>query len=143
MPDEQPYRNFNFRVEIDGVAEAQFAEVIVPTASIAVVEYREGADKVSWTRKLPGRTSVSNAVLKRGITTDLSLYQWFRAVSLGDLQRRNALIVLLDASRQDVRRWLLRDAWPVKYEGPTLDAKANEVAIESIEFACHDVEIES
>jgi phage tail-like protein len=143
MSDVQPFRNFNFRVEIDAIAEAQFAEVIVPTASIAVVEYREGADKASWTRKLPGRTSVSNAVLKRGITSDLSLYQWFRAVSLGDLQRRSALIVLLDASRQDVRRWLLRDAWPVKYEGPTLQASANEVAIETLELACEDVEVEA
>jgi phage tail-like protein len=143
MSDVQPFRNFNFRVEIDAIPEAQFAEVIVPTASIAVVEYREGADKASWTRKLPGRTSVSNAVLKRGITSDLSLYQWFRAVSLGDLQRRNALIILLDASRQDVRRWLLRDAWPVKYEGPTLQASANEVAIETLELACEDVEVEA
>jgi phage tail-like protein len=125
------------------MAEAQFAEVIVPTASIAVVEYREGADKTSWMRKLPGRTSVSNAALKRGITSDLSLYQWFRAVSLGDLQRRNALIVLLDASRQDVRRWLLRDAWPVRYEGPTLQASANEVAIETLELACEDIEVEA
>ncbi len=142
MSDVQPYRNFNFRVEIDGIAEAQFAEVVVPTASIAVVEYREGADLTSRTRKLPGRTSVSNAVLKRGVTTDLSLYQWFRAVSQGEFQPRNALIVLLDASRQDVRRWLLRDAWPVKYEGPTLQAQGNEVTIESIELACEDVELE-
>ena len=143
MSDVQPYRNFNFRVEIDGIAEAQFSEVVVPTASITVVEYREGADKTSLTRKLPGRRSVSNAVLRRGVTTDLSLYQWFRAVSQGDFQPRNALIVLLDASRQDVRRWLLRDGWPVKYEGPTLQAKGNEVTIESIELACEDVELES
>jgi T4-like virus tail tube protein gp19 len=47
MSDVQPFRNFNFRVEIDAIPEAQFAEVIVPTASIAVVEYREGADKAS------------------------------------------------------------------------------------------------
>ena len=142
MPDRQPYRNFNFRVQIDGIAEAQFAEVVVPTASIAVVEYREGADKTSRTRKLPGRTSVTNAVLRRGVTTDLSLYQWFRAVSQGEFQPRNTMIVLLDASRQDVRRWLLRDAWPVKYEGPTLHAKGNDVAIESLELACEDVELE-
>jgi phage tail-like protein len=142
MPDPQPYRNFNFRVEIDGIAAAQFAEVVVPTASIAVVEYREGADKTSRTRKLSGRTSVTNALLKRGVTTDLSLYQWFRAVSQGEFEPRNTMIVLLDASRQDVRRWLLRDAWPVKYEGPTLHAKGNEVAIESLELACEDIELE-
>lgn len=143
MPDRQPYRTYNFRVEIDGIGEAQFAEVVVPSAEIAVVEYREGADKTSATRKLPGRVSYGNVVLKRGITADLSLYQWFRAVSQGDFQPRNVLIVLLDAQRQDVRRWLGRDAWPVKYEGPALNAKNNEVAIELLELAVEEMEIES
>jgi phage tail-like protein len=142
MPDRQPYRTYNFRVEIDGIGEAQFAEVVVPTAEIAVVEYREGADKSSATRKLPGRVKYGNVVLKRGITADLALYQWFRAVSQGDFQPRNVLIVLLDAQRQDVRRWLARDAWPVKYEGPALNAKNNEVAIETLELAVEEIEIE-
>ena len=142
MPDSQPYRTYNFRVEIDGIGEAQFAEVVVPTAEIAVVEYREGADKSSATRKLPGRVKYGNVVLKRGITADLSLYQWFRAVSQGDFQPRNVMIVLLDAQRQDVRRWLARDAWPVKYDGPALNAKNNEVAIETLELAVEEIEIE-
>jgi phage tail-like protein len=142
MPDRQPYRTYNFRVEIDGIGEAQFAEVVVPTAEIAVVEYREGADKSSATRKLPGRVKYGNVVLKRGITADLALYQWFRAVAQGDFQPRNVLIVLLDAQRQDVRRWLARDAWPVKYEGPALNAKNNEVAIETLELAVEEIEIE-
>jgi phage tail-like protein len=142
MPDRQPYRTYNFRVEIDGIGEAQFAEVVVPTAEIAVVEYREGADKTSATRKLPGRVSYGNIVLKRGITADLSLYQWFRAVSQGDFQPRNVMIVLLDAQRQDVRRWVARDAWPVKYDGPALNAKNNEVAIETLELAVEEIEVE-
>ena len=142
MPDRQPYRTYNFRVEIDGIGEAQFAEVVVPTAEIAVVEYREGADKSSATRKLPGRVKYGNVVLKRGITADVSLYQWFRAVSQGDFQPRNVMIVLLDAQRQDVRRWLARDAWPVKYDGPALNAQNNEVAIETLELAVEEIEIE-
>lgn len=142
MPDRQPYRNFNFRVEIDGIAEAQFAEVVVPDAEIAVIEYREGADKTSAVRKLPGRVSYGSVVLRRGITPDLSLYEWFRAVVDGDFQPRNVLIVLLDAQRQDVRRWLARDAWPTKYEGPTLNATGNDVAIETIELAVERIEID-
>jgi phage tail-like protein len=142
MPDRQPYRTFNFRVEIDGIGEAQFAEAVVPTAEIAVVEYREGADKTSAARKLPGRVKYANLVLRRGITADLSLYQWFRAVAQGDFQPRNVMIVLLDAQRQDVRRWLARDAWPVKYDGPALNAKNNEVAIETLELAVEEIEIE-
>jgi phage tail-like protein len=142
MPDRQPYRNFNFRVEIDGVGEAQFAEVIIPDAVVAVVEYREGADPSSATRKLPGRVRYGNVVLRRGITGDLSLYQWFRAIVTGDFQTRDGAIVLLDAERQPVRRWIVRDAWPTKYAGPALNAKNNEVAIEELELAVESVEID-
>ncbi len=142
MPDRQPYRGFNFRVEIDGIAEAQFAEVDVPDAEIAVVEYREGADKTSATRKLPGRVTYGDIVLKRGIAPDLSLYQWFRTIANGDFQTRDVAIILLDAERQPVRRWLARDAWPKKYEGPGLNAKNNEVAIETMELAVESIEID-
>lgn len=142
MPDRQPYRTFNFRVEIDGIGEAQFSEVDVPDAEIAVVEYREGADKTSASRKLPGRVRYGNVVLRRGISGDLSLYQWFRAVASGDFQARDAAIILLDAERQPVRRWLARDAWPTKYAGPALNAKNDEVAIETLELAVESIEID-
>jgi phage tail-like protein len=142
MPDRQPYRSFNFRVEIDGIGEAQFAEVVIPDAEIAVVEYREGADPTSATRKLPGRVRYGNVLLKRGITSDLSLYQWFRALVSGDFQARDAVILLLDAERQPVRRWIARDAWPTKYAGPALNAKNHEVAIEELELAVESIEID-
>ncbi|MGH3104240.1 MAG: phage tail protein [Gaiellaceae bacterium] len=142
MPDEQPYRNFNFRVEIDGLAVADFSEVEVPDVSIEVVEYREGTDRVSGSRKLPGRARFGNVVLRRGVTDNLELYGWFRAVLNGDLQRRNVAIVLQNAEREDVRRWLVRGAWIAKYEGPTLNAEGNDVAIETVELACEGLELE-
>jgi phage tail-like protein len=141
MPDRQPYRNFNFRVEIDGIADVHFAEVEIPTTAIAVVEYREGGDRVSASRKLPGRASFGNVVLRRGVTRDLQLYEWFRAELQGDHQPRNVAVVLEDAQHVEVRRWLVRDAWPARWEGPELDASANEVAIETLELACESVEI--
>ena len=54
MPDEAPYRNFNFRVEIIGLSELAFREVVLPETRIEMVEYRVGSDPVSRTRKLPG-----------------------------------------------------------------------------------------
>lgn len=142
MPDEAPYRNFNFRVEIDGIATAGFAEVEIPDAMIEVVEYREGTDRASSARKLPGRVRYGNVVLRRGVAQELDLYAWFAAVRDGDLQRRNAAVVLQDASREDVRRWLVRDAWPVRYAGPTLNATGNTVVIEEIELACERIELQ-
>jgi phage tail-like protein len=142
MPDAQPYRNFNFVVEIDGVERAGFSEATLPSAALDVVEYREGADKTSVSRKLPGRLRLGTLVLRRGIGDDLALWQWFRTVADGELDRRNVAVILLDATRQPVRRWLLHDAWIVKIEGPELNAKGNEVAIETLELTCERLEVE-
>ena len=46
-------------------------------------------------------------------------------------------IVLLNEARQPVLRWNVREAWPCKYEGPALNAKSNDVALETIEI-CHE-----
>jgi phage tail-like protein len=52
------------------------------------------------------------------------------------------VILLLDAERQPVRRWIARDAWPAKYAGPALNAKNGEVAIEELELAVESIEID-
>ena len=141
MPDHAPYRNFNFRVEIDGLPETGFSEVVVPETRIEVVEYREGGDHTSGTRKLPGRAKVGNVVLRRGIDQDLSLWNWFRAVRDGDLDRRNVMIVLLDAARTDVRRWAMEQAWPTAYSFGPLEGRGNEVVIGTLELACERLEV--
>jgi phage tail-like protein len=142
MPDEAPYRNFNFTVEIEGVA-AGFSEVVVPDAEIEVVEYREGSDKVSSTRKLPGRVSYGDVILRRGIAAGLDLYEWFDAVRNGNLVRRDVRIVLLDAERNPVRSWRLARAYPIKYTGPALNAKGNDVVIEELVLSCEGLEVEA
>jgi phage tail-like protein len=142
-PDGTPYRNFNFRVEIDGVAAAGFTEVVIPDAWIDVVEYREGADKVSSARKLSGRVNYGNVTLRRGVTNALDLYNWWNAARQGDLQRRTVLITLLDAEGKDVRRWMVVRAWPVRYAGPSLNAQGNDVVIETLELANEGVEVET
>lgn len=142
MPDEAPYRNFNFRVEIVGLAEAQFSEVVIPDTRIEVVEYREGADGPSASRKLPGRSKTGNVVLRRGIDQQFALWNWFRAVRDGDLDRRDVLVVLLDAERREVRRWTILRAWPAAYAFSTLEGRGNEVVVETLELACESVDVE-
>ena len=48
--------------------------------------------------------------------------------------------MLLDDKRTEVVRWNFRNGWICKWVGPTLNAKANEVAIESIEIAHEGLE---
>jgi phage tail-like protein len=142
MPDEAPYRNFNFTVEIEGIT-AGFSEVVVPDAEIEVVEYREGSDKVASTRKLPARVRYGDAILRRGVADGLDLYDWFDAVRDGNLIRRDVRIVLLDAERNPVRSWMLARAYPIKYTGPRLNAKGNDVVIEELVLSCEGLEVKA
>ena len=139
---DNPYLNFNFTVDIGVGDELGFSEVEGLAGEIEVIEYREGADRVNTARKLPGLAKYANVTLKRGITGRTDLFEWWKSVRDGQVQRRNVTITLLDEQRQPVLRWLLRNAWPVKIEGPALNATGNEVAIETLELAHEGLEID-
>jgi phage tail-like protein len=126
---------------VDGLPSMNFEEVVIPGSRIEVIEYREGSDPASRTRKLPGRWSTGNVVLRRGIDNDLALWNWFAEVRHGVSTRRDVGISLRDAERNDVRRWAISDAWPAVYEFSPLEAQGNEVVIETIELACERVDV--
>ncbi len=142
MPTGQiadPFNNFNFHVEIDGITRAAFHECSGLDSSIDVIEHREGGENIT-PRKLPGQTKYSNLVLKRGITDDRDLYDWHRKAIRGDVRRKNGSIVLLDRGGKEVARWNFFRAWPAKWTGPSLSAEGNDVAIEQLDLAHEGVE---
>jgi phage tail-like protein len=130
-----PYLNFRFRVEIDGMQQAGFMECSGLGSDVEVVDYRDGNDPGTF-RKLPGRITYPDIKLKWGITDSSELYQWHLAVIQGKLERRDGSVVLLDAQGQDKLRWHFFNAWPSKWAGPTLCAKGNDVAIEELTLTC-------
>jgi phage tail-like protein len=131
---DDPYNGFNFRVEIDGVSLAAFSEVSGLENETAVIEYRVGGDP-NTVRKLPGLTRYADIVLRRGITQDAELWSWRKNVIEGKTDRRNGSIVLLDDEGNQVVRWNFLQGWICKWKGPALDARDNEVAIETIAIA--------
>jgi len=131
-----PYPAYNFLVEIDGVLKGSFSEVSGLVGQFDVAEYREGGDNTSI-RKLQGLEKFSNITLKRGYTSDLSLWKWFRSFEQGVLQRTTMSITLLDEQHNPVLVWRVLRAWPCKYSGPLLNAKTSDVAIETLEI-CHE-----
>jgi phage tail-like protein len=130
-----PYRNFNFTVEIDGIGAAGFSEVIFPSSTIGIVEYREGGDKASATRKLPGRVHYGNVVLRRGVSQSADLWNWWNTLRNGTVDRRDGVIVLLDSDLQAVRRWVFGGAWPCRYDVSPLAGRGEETVIETLELA--------
>jgi phage tail-like protein len=138
-----PHRNFNFAVEIDGITRARFQECTGGLSStIDVTEYREGgyAEHGNTVHKLPGLTKYSNITLKWGITDDKELYDWHRQVSRGDVKRKNGSIVLYDEAGEEKIRWNFFNGWPTKWTGPDFNAKASDVAIESLEIVHEGIE---
>ena len=133
-PRDDPYKDFNFRVEIDGISLAAFSEVGGLESETAVIEYRVGGEP-NTVRKLPGLTRYANIVLRRGITQDAELWNWRRNVTQGTADRRNGSIVLLDDAGNEVVRWNFLRGWICRWEGPALNASSNEVAIETIAIA--------
>jgi phage tail-like protein len=138
-----PYNGCNFTVAVDGGEPAAFTTVVVPTAEIDVVEYRDGTDRTGQPRQVVGLTRYSNLILKRGVTRSTDLWVWFEAVRQGTLDRRDLAVTLLNEEREPVVVWRLRRCLPVKYVGPTLSASTSEVAIEEMELAVEGLEIES
>lgn len=132
-----PYSAFNFIVEFDGIAVAAFSEVSGLSFEIEPIEYRDGSDALPTVRKLPGLVKYANVTLKRGITGDQPFWEWIIQAMNGTVERRTGSIVILNESREPVVRYLIREAWPCRYEGPELNAGSSEVAIESIEV-CHE-----
>ncbi len=139
MPTVDPFGNYNFKVEIDGITRAAFHEVNGFDSTVDVIEHREGGENTTL-RKLPGMTKYSNIVLKWGMTDDVMLYRWHRQIVQGDIERKNGSIVLLNRRGEEVARWNFVRAWPTKYDGPDFTAEGNDVAIETIELAHEGVE---
>jgi len=137
-----PFRSFNFQLQIDGIPLGAFSEASGLTAEGDSVDYREGTDRQNNVRKLVGLRKYSNITLKRGYTTDTSLWQWYTSAVNGTPDRRNVTVVLMNESRQPVLRWHAENAWVNKIEGPSFKATGNEVAMESVEIVHEGLSIE-
>src|SRR5215470_9299320 len=106
-----PFRAFNFQLEIDNIPLGAFSECSGLTAEGDAVDYREGTDLKNNVTKLPGLRKYTNITLKRGYTQDKSLWQWYINIANGITDRRNVTVVLMNEQHQPVLRWHVDSAW--------------------------------
>jgi len=130
-----PYVNFNFLVEIDGIVQGSFMECGGIESVTEVIETREGGDNTTVSKR-PGKTTYSDITLKRGLTNSAELHQWRQQIIDGTIDRRNGSIVIYDlANKVEVVRWNFIRAWPTKWDGPALNASGKEIAVETLVLA--------
>lgn len=137
-----PYGGYNFEVIIKGISDdgtavkGSFAEVSGLDVEIPPIEYRTGSEATT-VRKIPGLTKYTNIVLKWGVTGDLSFWNWILEGVNGKVHRAEGSIILNDENKQEVMRWNFSRGWACKMTGPGLNAKNNEIAMDSLEI-CHE-----
>lgn len=145
---ERPYGQFNFWVNLGtGDTEspqAGFQEVSGLGIEITVSEYRVGNEKDNGVRKITGRYNVPDVTLRRGLIGSLDLYEWLEQVRNGSQDGlRTIRIELRNEDRTaTVQTWKLKNARPMKYTGPSLNAQGTDVAIEELVLACERIELE-
>lgn len=144
MADRQsPYSAFNFLVEFNGQdISAGFSEVTGLGAEITMAEYRNGNDKENHVRKIPNINKVSDVTLKRGIIKSQDLWDWINLTRReGWIAQRNVTITLMDeANENTVQRWTLQNTVPIKYTGPSLNAKGgSDVAMEELVLSAEGI----
>lgn len=135
MPNQVPYPSFKFQVEWGG-AELQFSEVSGLSVEAAVLQYRETSSKENSSLKRPGLVNYSNLILKRGIIRgNNEFFTWMRQTILDKTERRDLNIKLLNEDHEPIMVWKVKNAFPVRYEGPHFNTEQNELASELLEIA--------
>jgi phage tail-like protein len=132
-----PFLNAQFRLQIDGLAMGDFAECSGLAGEVSVEEYQEGGEN-RFAHKFPSRGGHPNLVLKRGTGISDQLWRWYEEfTSKGLVAPRDGQGLLLssvDGEIATVRAWSFVGGWPIKINGPDLNATSPGVAIEAVEL---------
>jgi phage tail-like protein len=143
-----PYKNFKFKIKVDGAYVAGVSKVSALKRTTEVVKHRTGGDP-STSRKSPGRTEYEAITLERGVTHDPVFEQWAskvwnyqnaqaqnadQEVSLADF-RKDVIIDFFNEAGQKAISYHVYRCWVSEYQAlPDLDANANAVAIQHIKL---------
>ena len=132
---EDPLVGFHFSIEVQGIVTGYFSEVSGLGSETELIESKVVNDKgVEVTLKIPGRLKWEDITLKRGLTSNMDIWEWRKMVEDGDIQgaRKNGSVTMLDQNLTAVARWDFFNAWPSKCTGPQPKSDSNEIGIEEL-----------
>lgn len=130
------YLGSQFGLEIDGVELARFTSVSGLGFESEVVTFQDTlADGKIVTRKRPGRINFGDITLKRGLSADNALVEWYQTVVNGAVERKSGSIVIYDQVSSEIGRWNFENAWISKWSASDLDAGSDDIMIEEITIA--------
>lgn len=125
-----------------------FSEVTGLNADIEIESYQEGGLNTQ-PRKFFKNAKYHNLSLKHGVTFNTAIWDWYQQVLTSKKKiRKSGMVVLLDRGgpnlvgaglpgldKLPVAAWMFDNGLPERIQGPTLNAKTNEIAIETLEIS--------
>ena len=135
-----PFTAFNFAVELNvpsvapQVCSAAFSECDGLEMTMDVKTIKEGGNNGALVR-LAGLLGYGQLTLKRGMTANFDLWDWFRDVVRDPSMRADGEVILFAADGRKRASFVLTRCLPVKLKAPALNAKDGMVAIEELQLA--------
>jgi len=139
-----PFTTFNFAIEIkvpdiDGkVCSAAFSECDGLEATMEPKTLREGGNNTRQFH-LSGPVNYGTLTLKRGMTRNFNLWEWFEMVNFqirGRRKRGEAEVIVYAADGVTIQmKFALTRCLPLKIKVPALNAKDSAIAIEEMQIA--------
>jgi len=136
-PDIDHIGNYNFKIEIEGVAAGQFTACDGLSVEQEVVEYRNGDDPVI--RKRPGRVKYGDIRLKKGIVNTERFLAWRQAAVNGEHDGKHVSVILEDDTSREIARWNAFECWPAKWQTPSLKATGGDTLIEALTLSVQKI----
>ncbi len=140
LPERNTLIANRFWIETNGVLDTWFSELSGMNIQTDLEEFYEGGNNV-FKIKLPKKTSFTNIVLKHGMTNSTKYWDWYVKTLSGKPDLKTITIYQYphtqgpDTNQTPLKSWEVRNAYPVKWTGPSFSAKSNEWVIEGIELA--------
>ena len=150
MADEvnlDPYGSYFFALEINGVEVAHFTECSGLKSTAEVFEIQEGGLN-GRVHKFPGQSRWENLTLRYALSTSTALLEWRdrylqdKFEERVDTKKNSGSIKIMNNKGEVVRRFNFTNAWPVSWEGPSVNATSSDVAMESLEIAHEGLTVE-
>jgi phage tail-like protein len=123
-----------FSLAIDGITLAYFTGCSGLSIDLEPITFKQGDGKMIIERKRPGRPKYGEVELKRGLTADKALYEWFDAIVTGKDKTpyKTATISVFGRDAKPLAKFRLDKCWPSKLAVSDLSASKDDVMIETL-----------
>lgn len=156
MPEIRPIPQSRFYCEFDGITEKMVKSVTEVSFTGQTAGHEKPlastkGGKTQWQTTSSGFEENPNITIEVYLAEgDMDFYNWMKGSMPksegGDGKwrdnRKNGSIVAYDSMDEEVLRWNLTNAWIKSYKVSDLSADSKELAVETLEIVCEEIQRE-